>query len=98
MLDFSNLTGFQWDEGNIDKNWIKHQVSHLECEQPFFNEPFLVFEEVAHSKDEARFFALGATDRGRYLFIVFTLRGDKIRLISARDMDKNERRIFDGSR
>jgi uncharacterized protein len=88
--------GFQWDEGNIDKNWIRHQVTHLECEQPFFNEPFLVHEDEAHSNTETRHYALGVTDRGRYLFIVFTMRDGLVRVISARDMNKRERRAYDG--
>ena len=98
MLDFSNVTGFEWDEGNIDKNWIKHEVTHLECEQPFFNEPFIVYEDVTHSNREARYYALGQTDRGRRLFLVFTIRQDRIRVISARDMKGKERRVYDGIR
>ena len=45
MHELSDSTGFQWDEGNADKNWEKHRVARLECEQPFFNEPFLVNED-----------------------------------------------------
>jgi len=96
MPTIFGANGFQWDEGNIDKNWIKHRVTHLECEQPFFNEPFLVHEDIAHPDLEARYCALGVTDRGRYLFIVSTMRDSLIRVISARDMNRKERRAYDG--
>ncbi len=87
--------GFQWDEGNIDKNWDKHRVSRLECEQPFFNDPLLVARDEQHSQLEERYYALGQTNAGRLLFIVFTLRNELIRVISAREMNKRERRIFE---
>ncbi len=92
---FEQYTGFQWDEANTNKNWIGHQVSHFECEEVFFNEPILLFDDDKHSQIEARFYVLGQTNSDRKLFIVFTVRGDKIRVISARDMSKRERKIYD---
>jgi hypothetical protein len=86
--------GFQWDSGNKDKNWLKHRVSNAECEQIFFNKPFLVKYDIRHSEAEDRFYALGQTDLGRKLFIVFTIRDQKIRIISARDMSKKEKEIY----
>jgi hypothetical protein len=86
--------GFEWDGGNIDKNWIKHGVSPSECEQMFFNQPLVVAEDVVHSEAEERLFALGKTDDERLLFAVFTVRKDKIRLISARDMSSKERKVY----
>jgi uncharacterized DUF497 family protein len=94
MEIFSQLKGFEWDEGNISKNWEKHKVTHLECEEIFFNEPLIVKQDKTHSISEERYFALGKTDRGRVLFVVFTARGDKIRVISARDASKKERRYY----
>ncbi len=87
-------TGFQWDSGNKDKNWLKYKVSDSECEQIFFNQPFIVGHDFQHSDREHRFYALGQTDLGRKLFIVFTIRNKKIRIISARDMSKKEREIY----
>ncbi len=83
--------GFEWDSGNENKNWIKHGVSISECEQIFFNLPFVVNIDYKHSGIEDRFYALGHTDLGRELFIVFTIRNSKIRVISARDMSKKEK-------
>lgn len=94
MLDAYDLNGFEWDEGNKDKNWLKHQVSNGECEEVFFNIPLLVADDTKHSQTERRFFALGKTNKGRLLFISFVVRLDKIRVISARDMHRKERKIY----
>lgn len=93
MLD--NCTGFEWDEGNSLKNWLRHQVKQGECEQVFFNEPLVVFNDLKHSQEEQRWFLLGKTDGSRYLYLVFTVRKTLIRVISARDMNKKERKIYD---
>ena len=90
----SQCAGFQWDEGNAAKNWEKHDVSQAECEQVFFNRPLIVRHDREHSWEEVRYFALGRTDARRLLFIAFTIRGDKIRVISARDMTQREQRRY----
>ncbi len=86
-----NCTGFQWDDGNLLKNWEKHGVSGAECEQVFFNRPLLALPDAQHSQSEPRFFVLGQSDKGRHLFIVFTVRENRLRVISARDMSRKER-------
>jgi uncharacterized DUF497 family protein len=91
-----NCTGFEWDEGNSQKNFIGHQVSDGECEQVFFNVPLIVHEDVKHAIIEKRWFLLGKTSSGRLLFLVFTIRNQLIRVISARDMNKKERQIYYG--
>jgi len=90
----SGCAGFDWDESNSRKNWIKHRVTPVECEQIFFNQPLLVKDDALHSETEKRFLALGKTDKSRSLFIAFTLRGDLIRVISARDMSRKEREVY----
>ena len=96
MLDLAAITGFEWDAGNSRKN-EKHGVTASEAEQIFFNEPLLLLEDVTHSQTEARFHALGITDAGRQLHATFTLRGagTRIRIISARDMHRRERTIYE---
>ena len=94
MDELGNLTGFDWDAGNRDKNWRMHSVTSGECEQVFFNLPLLVRDDPAHSTAEPRWYALGLTDTGRPLFIVFTIRQDRLRVISARDMNARERKIY----
>ncbi len=86
--------GFDWDEGNIEKNWIKHDVVPSEYEQIFFNRPLLVHDDTLHSTEEKRFYALGRTDMDRQIFVVFTVRQNLIRIISARDMSRKERKVY----
>jgi len=94
-LEFlKECSGFQWDEGNSDKNWIAHQVTKSECEQTFFNQPLFIHHDEKHSKLEIRYYALGKTDARRKLFIAFTVRNNLIRVISARDMSKKEREVY----
>lgn len=97
MIDWTRVAGFEWDEGNSRKNAEKHGVSQSEAEQLFFNEPLLVLEDSKHSQREARYHALGKTDDGRLLHVTFTLRDDGtlIRVISARDMHRKERAIYE---
>ncbi len=96
MLDFTQIIGFEWDAGNERKN-EKHGVTMMETEQAFFNAPLLLLEDAAHSQNELRIHALGRTDAARALHITFTLRksGQLIRVISARDMHRKERAIYD---
>jgi uncharacterized DUF497 family protein len=98
MPELSKCRGFEWDEGNSEKNWFRHQVTQAECEQFFFNRPFLVVEDEKHSQDELRFYALGHTNDRRRLFIVFTIRADLIRVISARDMNRRERKVHEDAK
>ena len=91
---FRSCLGFQWDEGNSDKNWINHRVSTFECEQIFFNQPLVAAEDAMHSLDEQRFYVLGQTDGGRPLYLAFTIRDRQIRVISARDMNRKERKVY----
>ncbi len=94
MLDIHALEGFEWDEHNADKNWQKHHISAGECEEAFFNRPLLVSEDAKHSLAEERYLLLGQANSGRRLFIAFTLRVERIRVISARDMSKSERQVY----
>lgn len=94
-INIKECIGFEWDQGNQDKNNIKHSVSRTECEQVFFNQPLLLNEDEKHSSDEPRTYVLGKTDDNRKLFIAFTTRNKLIRIISARTMSKRERHIYE---
>ena len=89
-----SCTGFDCDEGNVDKNWQRHHVAFWEAEEVFFNEPLLRRRDVSHSSTEPRLWVLGRTDSDRYLFISFTIRRSLIRVISARDMTRRELRNY----
>ena len=96
MIGWGLISGFDWDDGNATKN-NAHDVTMVEAEQVFFNQPLLIIEDTRHSIVELRLHALGKTDQGRMLHITFTLRDEntKIRVISARDMHKKERLIYE---
>lgn len=97
MINWAQVTGFDWDDGNSRKNAEKHDVSQAEAEAIFFNDPLLVLEDARHSQVEARYHALGETDDARFLHVTFTLRegGTLIRVISARDMHRKERAFYE---
>jgi uncharacterized protein len=99
MIDLAKITGFDWDEGNYRKSAEKHNVIQSEAEQIFFNQPLLVLDDSSHSHREARYHALGKTDDARFLHVTFTLRAAAtlIRVISARDMHRKERTVYEQS-
>lgn len=90
-----NSTGFDWDEANTVKIWERHRVTPAEAEDIFFHQPFVVRSDVRHSKTEKRYYALGQTGAGRRLFVVFSIRRKLIRVISARDMNRNETETYE---
>jgi uncharacterized DUF497 family protein len=94
----STLEGFEWDDGNTAKNVLGHGVSQAEAEEIFFHAPFLFIDDPAHSDTETRILALGMTASGRLLTAAFTVRDKRIRIISARDMSRKERRAYDQAR
>ncbi|MEO7271669.1 MAG: BrnT family toxin [Vicinamibacterales bacterium] len=89
---FSDIEGFQWDQGNSSRNWTRHRVSQTEAEQVFLNRPLVVARSPV--KNESRQFAFGQTDGGRLLTVVFTIRGPLLRVISVRPMSRRERRGY----
>lgn len=93
MIDWTRIEGFDWDDGNRRKNADEDAVEQGEAEQVFFNEPLIVSVDDRHRVSEPRFHALGRTQIGRGLHITFTFRGagTLIRIISARDMHRQER-------
>lgn len=95
MIYLDRIAGFDWDDGNSRKSADKHGVGAAEAENIFFNEPLV--EDAKHSQKEPRFNALGRTFENRLLHVTFTLRqnGTIIRVISARDMHRKERKIYE---
>ena len=97
MLDFALIVGFDWDDGNSRKNDDKHGVTQADAEQVFTDERILIADDTTHSVTETRYQALGKTLVGRHLHISFTLRRGKtlVRVISARNMNRQERRRYE---
>jgi uncharacterized DUF497 family protein len=88
------IKGFQWDEGNSGKNERKHGVTDRESEEIFFNKSLVIARSVKGSP-EIRYAALGKTYGSRLLTVVFTIRADRIRIISARPMSRHERERYE---
>ena len=95
MRIIKNILEFDWDQGNINKNFIKHKVTSQECEEVFFDPRKRILKDILHSGGEGRHILLGKSKSGRLLFIVFTLRKNKIRVISARDLNEKERKLYE---
>ena len=89
-----NCTGFDWDDANVHKNWERHHVTPEEAEDIFFQQPFVVRGDTRHSAAEKRYYSMGRTGNGRLLFLAFTVRRGLIRVISARDMNRNEKETY----
>ena len=88
------IKGFEWDDANSTKNETKHGVTDRESEEIFFNKPLIVTRSSKGGK-EIRHVALGRTYGSRLLTVVFTVRANRIRAISARPMSRNERQVYE---
>ncbi len=86
---------FDWDKGNLEKSWLKHKISQKESEATFFDYHALVSSDPAHSQSEIRWLLLGKTSNNKRLAMIFTLRANKIRVISARPMGNKERQKYE---
>jgi hypothetical protein len=94
MKIFKKPIKFEWDKGNRGKNLVQHKVTDEECEETFFDFRKKILKDVLHSQKEDRYILLGQTKKQRLLFVVFTIRNEKIRVISARDINKKERNLY----
>lgn len=85
---------FEWDKGNIGKN-KKHSVEDKEAEEAFADKNKVIYKDVFHSQKEKRFVLIGKTNKGRLLYVIFTRRGKKIRIISVRDINRKEVKLYE---
>lgn len=95
MKTLRDIIEFEWDEYNRDKNLVKHRVADTECEEVFFDEKKKIVRDLLHSGKENRYILIGQTKKQRRLFMVFTLRKNKIRVISARDLNKKGTHLYE---
>ena len=86
---------FQWDKGNIEKNLVKHGISNQVIEEAFLDEKKILYDDVFHSEGEERFILIGKSRTERLVYIVFTIRGLMIRVISARDLSRKEHLFYE---
>ncbi len=94
MIRFKEPLEFEWDKGNIGKN-KKHNVEDNEAEEVFFDENKKAFKDHLHSGKEERFRIIGRTKNARVLFVVFTIRKGRARIISVRDINKKEVDLYE---
>lgn len=94
LPNLKSITGFEWDRANI-AHIAKHKVIPEEAEDVFFDENNVQDEDIEHSKVEKRFLIIGKTKKGRLLYQIFTIRGKEIRVISSRDINKKEVKLYE---
>ena len=95
MVDLKKITGFEWDQGNIDKSYQKHGITTKDAEEVFLDKGIQIKKDFKHHETEERFIAIGKNLKAKVLFTVFTIRHSKIRIISARTANKKERRMYE---
>jgi uncharacterized protein len=94
MIDLNKISGFQWDRWNIDKSYKKHGITPNETEEVFLDEDVKIKKDIKHKEQEERFIAIGKTSENIIFFVVFTMRADKIRVISGRMANKKEKEVY----
>ncbi|OGD87715.1 hypothetical protein A3A54_02125 [Candidatus Curtissbacteria bacterium RIFCSPLOWO2_01_FULL_39_62] len=94
MSSLNDVAGFEWDEANI-AHIARHNVTPEEAEEVFFDKDNALDEDIKHSTLEKRLIIIGKTQKGRLLYQIFTRRGDKIRVISSRDINKQELALYE---
>jgi len=95
MLDLRNIVGFEWDKGNVDKSYQKHGITPNEAEEVFLDPEQLIFEDDKHSRKEKRFTIIGKIKESNILFLSFTIRKNRVRIISVRKANRKERRKYE---
>lgn len=93
-MQFSEVIEFDWDKGNTSKN-RKHQVEDREAEEAFFDRRSVIYRDVLHSQVEERYVLIGQTSQARLLYVIFTYRDDKVRIVSARDIKRKENKFYE---
>ena len=83
------IEGFIWLDWVVEKLAEKHDIEPEEAEEAFFNPPYKV-----RRSESGKYLLYGRSEAGRHLFIVFAWEGRRIKVISARDMNKSERRFY----
>lgn len=95
MIGWGKIKGFDWDKGNFDKGYQKHGITPKESEEIFLDANLQIIKDIGHSQEEQRFIAVGRSFKKKILFVVFTLRKNKVRVVSTRLANKKERRYYE---
>ena len=95
IIDLPRPLQFEWDEANKKKVWKKHKISVEECEEAFAADEIFSQPDELHSNKESRYILISKTKKLKYLFIVYTLRKNKVRVISDRSMHIKEQEFYE---
>lgn len=98
MVNLNKISGFQWDKWNIDKSYKKHGITPNETEEVFLDEDVKIENDIKHQEQEDRYIVIGKTTEDKILFVVFTIRTDKIRIISGRMANNKEKEVYQKSK
>jgi uncharacterized protein len=85
----------EWDPRKAKNNLNKHGVSFTEAATIFGDELAITVPDPDHSNEEDRYITIGWSDRRRVLIVSHTDRDDRIRIISARELTKAERKEYE---
>lgn len=85
---------FEWDEVKNESNFSKHGI-RFEDSVKVFKSPMVIIEDTRYDYGEVRYIGIGKNPQGIFYTVVYTLRGDKIRIISARKAHKKERSMYE---
>jgi uncharacterized protein len=86
---------FEWDDAKAESNERKHGVSFAEAMTVFGDELAVTGYDPGHSEEEDRFLTMGLSAAGRLLVVSHTDRGDAVRIISAREATRRERKDYE---
>jgi uncharacterized DUF497 family protein len=86
---------FEWDPQKAAENDEKHGVTFVEATEVFDDDHSSSVSDPDHSVNEQRYLIFGISRQGKHLVVSYTERGDRIRLISARQMTTHERRAYE---
>jgi uncharacterized DUF497 family protein len=86
---------FEWDPQKAAKNLRKHKVAFTEAATVFSDDLSITIHDPDHSVDEERYITIGWSHRRRLLMVAHTERGDRIRIISARELTRAEREAYE---
>lgn len=86
---------FEWDTQKAEKNFGKHKIAFTEAATVFADTFGITIYDPDHSKNEERYVTIGWSHQGRILMVAHTDRGDRIRIISARELTKKERKAYE---
>jgi len=95
MISWGEIKGFEWDKGNVDKSHQKHGIIPKESEEVFLDANLQIIRDIKHSQKESRFIVIGKSFKKKVLFVAFTLRKNRVRVVSARLANKKERRNYE---